>query len=137
MFCHHRLELHAACASKRALTSVNDTTPRRHKKFHEDFCRVYFPKSPRRSSLTAPEKIHVGRGGVMAGRGRQSRDANALRCRRIVLLSSSTGAFVGLGGSPMTTANANELDLISDPQSARGRARTVEYFQVKSCLSRT
>jgi hypothetical protein len=76
----------------------------------------------------------------MPGWGSQSRSAKALRCCRIVGLSSSAGAFVGVGISPPTTANvneANELDLISDPQSARGRVRTVESFHVTRCQGKT
>jgi hypothetical protein len=72
----------------------------------------------------------------MHGCGSQSQYAKALYCRRIVGLSSSAGAFGGIGVRPLTSANANELDLISDPQSARGRVRTFESFQVKSYLNR-
>ena len=48
----------------------------------------------------------------MTGCGNQSRNAEVLRCRRIVGLSSTASAFVGLGISPLSTANMDEFDLI-------------------------
>jgi hypothetical protein len=72
----------------------------------------------------------------MAGWGNQSRYTKALRCPRIVGLSSIAGAFVGLGISPLNTANTNELDLISEPESA-GKSPSSRVSTSMGCPKQT
>ena len=72
----------------------------------------------------------------MAGWGNQSRPVKALRSPRIVGLSSSADAFVGLGISPLNTVNTNELDLISEPQST-GKSPSSRVSMSMGCPKQT